>query len=77
MFGPFPGGRDNFIKGLRQYFKKFAWGNTQLSDLLDELKTTSGRDLDAWADTWLKTAGINTMRPILEESDGVYTKVTI
>ena len=70
-------GRDNFIKGLRQYFKKFAWGNTQLSDLLDELKTTSGRDLDSWADTWLKTAGINTMRPILEETDGVYTKVTI
>jgi len=70
-------GRDNFIKGLRQYFKKFAWGNTQLSDLLSELKTTSGRDLDAWADTWLKTAGINTMRPLIEESNGVYTKVTI
>ena len=70
-------GRDNFIKGLRQYFKKFAWGNTQLSDLLDELKTTSGRDLDAWANTWLKTAGINTMRPIIEESNGVYAKVTI
>jgi len=70
-------GRDNFIKGLRQYFKKFAWQNTQLSDLLTELKTTSGRDLDAWSATWLKTAGINTMRPVLEESHGVYTKVAI
>ena len=28
-------GRDNFIKGLRAYFKKFAWGNTQLTDLLE------------------------------------------
>ena len=70
-------GRDNFIKGLRQYFTKFAWQNTQLSDLLTELKTTSGRDLDAWSATWLKTAGINTMRPILEESHGVYTRVAI
>ena len=70
-------GRDNFIKGLRQYFTKFAWQNTQLSDLLTELKSTSGRDLDTWSETWLKTAGINTMTPILEEVNGVYTKVVI
>ena len=70
-------GRDNFIKGLRQYFTKFAWQNTQLTDLLAELKATSNRDLDAWSATWLKTAGINTMHPILEESEGVYSKVAI
>jgi aminopeptidase N len=70
-------GRDNFIKGLRQYFTKFAWQNTQLTDLLDELKATSNRDLDAWSATWLKTAGINTMHPILEEANGVYSKVAI
>ncbi len=29
------------------------------------------------AATWLKTAGINTLRPVLEESNGVYTKVAI
>jgi aminopeptidase N len=70
-------GRDNFIKGLRQYFEKFAWKNTQLSDLLTELKSTSGRDLDAWSATWLKTAGINTMHPFLESVDGVYSRVAI
>ena len=30
-------GRDNFIKGLRSYFTKHAWGNTTLADLLVEL----------------------------------------
>jgi len=70
-------GRDNFIKGLRSYFEKYAWKNTQLSDLLDELKATSGRDLDSWSATWLKTAGINTLHPVLEESDGRYAKVII
>ncbi len=70
-------GRENFIKGLRQYFDKFAWQNTQLSDLLTELQSTSGRDLSAWSATWLKTAGINTMYPVLEESNGVYTRVAI
>ena len=70
-------GRENFIKGLRQYFEKFAWKNTQLSDLLTELKSTSGRDLDAWSATWLRTAGINTMHPVLESADGVYSRVAI
>jgi aminopeptidase N len=70
-------GRENFIKGLRQYFDKFAWKNTQLSDLLTELKSTSGRDLDAWSATWLRTAGINTMHPLLEITDGAYSRVAI
>jgi aminopeptidase N len=70
-------GRENFIKGLRAYFAKFAWSNTKLSDLLHELGVASGRDLDAWSATWLKTAGINTLRPIVEESNGFYTKVQI
>lgn len=70
-------GRDNFIAGLQKYFKKFAWKNTELSDLLSELKSTSGRDLDTWAATWLKTAGINTMKPLLEINDDIYQKVAI
>ena len=70
-------GRDNFIEGLQKYFKKYAWKNTQLSDLLAELQSTSGRDLDVWSKTWLRTAGINTLHPVLEIEDGVYKKVSI
>ncbi len=70
-------GFENFVAGLREYFAKFAWKNTQLSDLLTELSKASGRDLTAWSDTWLKTAGINTLRPLVEEADGKYTKVSI
>jgi len=70
-------GWDNFIEGLQKYFKKYAWKNTQLSDLLAELQSTSGRDLDLWSKTWLRTAGINTMHPVLDIEDGVYKKVSI
>ncbi|MDA2984974.1 MAG: aminopeptidase N, partial [Actinomycetota bacterium] len=38
-------GRDNFILGLREYFKIHAWKNTTLKDLLIELEKTSGRNL--------------------------------
>jgi aminopeptidase N len=70
-------GRENFIKGLQTYFTKFAWQNTQLSDLLHELEVTSGKDLKPWSETWLKTAGVNTLSPVIGESEGRYSSVAI
>jgi len=56
-------GRDNFFEAVRRYFKKHAWGNTTLQDLLSALEETSGRDLKTWTHEWLETAGVNTLRP--------------
>ena len=70
-------GRDAFIVGLQKYFEKHAWKNTTLSDLLTELEIASGIDLKEWSTTWLETAGVTTLRPILEISEGNYTSVTI
>jgi aminopeptidase N len=55
-------GRDAFVAGVRSYFDKHAWGNTELVDLLSALEQTSGRDLSSWAKEWLETAGLNTLR---------------
>ncbi|MFX0537928.1 aminopeptidase N [Ornithinimicrobium sp. Y1847] len=62
-------GRDPFRDGLRAYFRKHAWGNTTLSDLLVELEETSGRDLQEWSTVWLETAGVNTLAPEVEVDD--------
>ena len=70
-------GRENFIKGLRIYFTKHAFKNTTLNDLMVELEATSGRDLKPWAATWLKTAGVNTLRPEIEIESGKYKKLAI
>lgn len=70
-------GRENFIRGLQKYFAKHAYNNTTLADLLVEMEATSGRDLQAWSATWLQTAGVNTLRPVLETVDGIYTSVGI
>jgi len=70
-------GQDEFLAGLRQYFKKHAWGNTELSDLLAELETASGRDLKDWTTRWLQTAGVNTLRPEVEVENGHYTSVAV
>ena len=55
--------------GCGAYFRDHAWGNTTLADLLGELEETSGRDLKAWSEEWLETAGVNTLRPEFEIDD--------
>jgi aminopeptidase N len=56
-------GDEAFVKGLRTYFRRHAWGNTRLSDLLGALEEASGRDLGSWSKAWLETAAPNTLRP--------------
>jgi aminopeptidase N len=70
-------GRDNFITGLQKYFAKHAFKNTTLQDLLSELEATSGRDLTSWVSTWLQTAGVNTLRPVIELAGETYVSVSI
>jgi aminopeptidase N len=71
-------GQDEFLAGVSQYFKKHAFGNTELRDLLVELEASSGRDLSAWSKVWLETAGVNTLRPELTvDADGTITSFAI
>ncbi|GAA3104358.1 aminopeptidase N [Streptomyces echinatus] len=71
-------GEDAFFKGVQAYFKRHAYGNTRLSDLLGALEETSGRDLKTWSKQWLETAGINILRPeIVTDADGVITSFAV
>ena len=68
-------GEDDFFAGLRSYFTKHAFGNTELGDLLDELEAASGRELRSWAAEWLQTSGVNTLQAAFdtETVDGIET----
>jgi aminopeptidase N len=57
-------GRDAFFAGVRAYLDRHAWGNTTLADLLTALEQSSGRELRAWSDAWLRTTGVSTLRPV-------------
>src|SRR5690606_34553728 len=71
-------GQDEFFAGVRSYFDKHAWGNTELRDLLVELEATSGRDLSAWSSIWLERAGVTLLRPELTvDDDGVITSFAV
>ena len=71
-------GEDAFFAGVSAYFKKNAYGNTELKDLLAELEVTSGRALTEWSKLWLETAGVNTLRPAFDtNADGNFTSFAV
>ena len=71
-------GLEHFMTGVASYFKKHAFTNTELPDLLAELEAASGRELGQWAETWLETAGVNTLRPeITLADDGTFARVVV
>ncbi len=71
-------GEDPFFAGLRDYFGKHAYGNTELTDLLGALEHSSGRELVSWSREWLETAGVNTMRSEFElDDEGRFTSFAV
>ncbi|MEX5708886.1 aminopeptidase N [Parafrankia sp. FMc6] len=71
-------GQEEFLAGLRSYFRKYEYGNTSLKDLLVELEKASGRDLSPWSADWLETTGANTLRPrFLTDSSGLFTSFDV
>ncbi|WP_370412815.1 aminopeptidase N [Streptomyces fradiae] len=71
-------GRDAFLEGARRYFKRHAYGNTRLSDLLTVLEETSGRDMKAWAKSWLQTSGVNSLTPdVTYDAEGRITELAV
>ena len=70
-------GRENFFNGVAAYFRKHEWQNTELTDLLSELETTSGRELGSWSKLWLETAGVNTLKPVFHIENGAFTSFAV
>ena len=70
-------GQEPFMRGVSDYFKKHAFQNTELKDLLKELENQSGRDLTQWSKLWLETAGVNTLRPEIVEKEGMIESFAI
>ena len=71
-------GLEEFLSGLRDYFRDHAFGNATFGDLLGALEKASGRDLSGWGRQWLKTTGLNTLRPEFDlDADGKFTRFAI
>ncbi|MDO5025748.1 MAG: aminopeptidase N [Trueperella sp.] len=54
-------GEEAFFTGASNYFANAPFSNAELADLLNVLAEASNRDLTAWSDAWLQTAGPSTI----------------
>ncbi|WP_374025200.1 aminopeptidase N [Mycobacterium sp. HNNTM2301] len=71
-------GLEHFLAGLRDYFRSHAFGNATFDDLVAALEKASGRDLSDWGQQWLKTTGLNTLRPDFEvDAEGRFTRFAV
>ncbi|MEV0251024.1 aminopeptidase N [Nocardia sp. NPDC050712] len=71
-------GLEPFLAGLRAYFAEHAYGNATFDDLLAALEKSSGRDLSDWGAQWLKTTGLNILRPDFEvDAAGNFTSFAV
>jgi aminopeptidase N len=71
-------GLEHFLAGLRDYFRAHAFGNATFDDLLSALEKASGRDLSDWGRQWLKTTGLNTLRPDFDvDAQGRFTRFAV
>lgn len=55
-------GKDNFKKGIREYLKKYAYGNATWPDLIAILSKYSKTDLYSWNSVWVNQPG----RPVFD-----------
>lgn len=71
-------GKEEFLSGLRDYFRDHAFANATFGDLLGALEKASGRDLSGWGQQWLKTTGLNKLRADFDvDSSGAFTRFTV
>ncbi|MFD8481869.1 aminopeptidase N [Kitasatospora sp. NPDC059673] len=71
-------GDEAFFTGLNAYFADHLYGNAELPDFLAALATASGRDVHGWAESWLRTSGVDTLRAETERAaDGTLTALTV
>ncbi|MDH6449215.1 MULTISPECIES: aminopeptidase N [unclassified Streptomyces] len=67
-------GEKDFLAGINTHFTRHRFANATLADFIDSLASATERDVHAWADTWLRTTGVDTLRPaVTRGEEGTYT----
>ncbi|MEU9113974.1 aminopeptidase N [Streptomyces sp. NPDC048483] len=67
-------GEKDFLAGINDHFARHRFANATLADFIDSLARATDRDVHTWAERWLRTTGVDTLTPVLTETeDGHWT----
>jgi aminopeptidase N len=53
-------GAELMQESLREYLKKYSYGNAEWDDLISIIDSKSNEDIEAWSNVWVKTEGMPT-----------------
>lgn len=70
-------GLEGFREGMREYFRRHAYGNATLADFLAAIEHGSGVSLREWAHLWLETASLNTIAARWESDGDRISRLTL
>ena len=70
-------GDEAFIAGVGDHLRAHAFGNADLADFLGAMERASGKDLQGWADGWLRTAGLDAISVETATDQGSVTSATV
>lgn len=64
-------GQEAFVTSTQRYFHRHAFGNASLADFLNVLEEVTGKDMQAWAEAWLQTAGLPVLSTEIDDAGTV------
>ena len=70
-------GAENFKKGMRMYFKNYAYSNTQTEDLWKCLESTSGKPVEKVMSTWTKQMGFPVINASIASENADYITLNL
>ncbi|MFJ3333601.1 aminopeptidase N [Streptomyces sp. NPDC086766] len=66
-------GEKDFLAGINTHFTRHRFANAALADFIDSLAHHTDRDVHAWADSWLRTSGVDTLTAAVGTRPGEWT----
>ncbi|TQK43837.1 aminopeptidase N [Streptomyces sp. SLBN-118] len=66
-------GEKDFLAGINTHFARHKFANATLADFIDSLAGATDRDVHGWAESWLRTTGVDTLTPTVSESQGTWS----
>ncbi|MFI9049820.1 aminopeptidase N [Streptomyces sp. NPDC053427] len=62
-------GEKDFLAGINDHFARHRFANATLADFIDSLARATDRDVHTWAESWLRTTGVDTLTPEVTGDD--------
>ncbi len=66
-------GEKDFLAGINTHFSRHRFGNATLADFIESLAAATERDVHAWAGSWLRTTGVDTLTATVATRPGEWT----